>query len=419
MKKINVGVHSEIGELEAVILHTPGPEVENMTPANAERALYSDILNLSVARKEYSQLSEVLGKLTRTLYVEDLLEDVLGLEGVKEQLINNICRSECNNPLTDRFLEMEKKDLSRVLIEGLPLNMDSLTNYLKQDNFALSPLHNFFFTRDSAISLYNEVLIAKMASKVRERESFIMKAIFDFHPVFQTSTISAEDYNLNVGEISFEGGDLIIARDDILISGIGNRTSSQGIDFILEGLKKKKDKRHVIIQELPSKPESFIHLDMAFTLLDKDKCMVYEPLILRPNRYETIHIELDNGKVESIKSVKNIPAVLKKLGMDLEPVYCGGKSDTINQEREQWHSGANFFAIGPGKVIGYARNIYTLEDMHKNGFEIIKAKDVILGKVNPEDYKKFVISIDGSELSRGGGGARCMTMPVARKKIDW
>lgn len=418
MKKINVGVHSEIGELEAVILHSPGPEVENMTPANAERALYSDILNLSVARKEYSQLSDVLKKLTHTLYVEDLLEDVLGLEGVKEQLINNICQSECKNQLTDRFLEMEKKEVSRLLIEGLPLNMDSLTNYLKQDNFALSPLHNFFFTRDSAISLYDNVLIAKMASKVRERESFIMKAIFDFHPIFKTSTISAEDSG-NSGEISFEGGDLIIAREDILISGIGNRTSSQGIDFILEGLKKKKDKRHVIIQELPSKPESFIHLDMAFTLLDIDKCMVYEPLILRPNRYETIHIELDNGKVASIESVKNIPAVLKKLGMDLEPVYCGGKNDTITQEREQWHSGANFFAIGPGKVIGYARNIYTLEDMSNKGFEIIKAKDVILGKVNPDDYKKYVITIDGSELSRGGGGARCMTMPVARKKIAW
>ena len=62
VQKIGVDVSSEIGELEAVVIHTPGNEVENMTPQNAERALYSDILNLSIAKKEYSQLSDVLRK---------------------------------------------------------------------------------------------------------------------------------------------------------------------------------------------------------------------------------------------------------------------------------------------------------------------------------------------------------------------
>lgn len=51
--KITLNVQSEVGQLEAVLLHYPGPEVENMTPRNAQRALYNDILNLSIARKEY------------------------------------------------------------------------------------------------------------------------------------------------------------------------------------------------------------------------------------------------------------------------------------------------------------------------------------------------------------------------------
>ena len=74
---MGIQLHSEIGKLNGVILHTPGPEVENMIPKNAERALYSDILNLSEVDKEYSQFGALLGKLTRTFQVADLLVEVL------------------------------------------------------------------------------------------------------------------------------------------------------------------------------------------------------------------------------------------------------------------------------------------------------------------------------------------------------
>ena len=78
-KKQNLGVNvkSEIGKLEAVIIHSMGSEVENMTPENAERALYSDILNLSVARKEYATFREVVKKTTKVFEVKDLLGDIL------------------------------------------------------------------------------------------------------------------------------------------------------------------------------------------------------------------------------------------------------------------------------------------------------------------------------------------------------
>jgi arginine deiminase len=176
--------------------------------------------------------------------------------------------------------------------------------------------------------------------------------------------------------------------------------------------------KHIIVQELPDAPESFIHLDMVFTFLDKNKCMVYEPVILEPNKYRTVHIKIDNGKV-TINTTANLLVVLKELGIDLEPVFCGGQADPWTQEREQWHSGANFFAMAPGKVIGYARNSYTMDEMDKHGFDILRAKDVLSNKVDLNQYKKYVVTIDGSELARGGGGARCMSMPVRRKPVGW
>ncbi len=260
-----------------------------------------------------------------------------------------------------------------------------------------------------------------MASKVRMRESLITEAIFRSGIFFECELVNAHDFQPGNNEIFMEGGDILVAREDILLIGNGMRTSSQGIDMLINRLCKScgPEKKHVIVQQLPDSPESFIHLDMVFTLLDKDKAMVYEPLILNDNQYQTVHITIEGGKVSKIKSVNNIPAVLKKLGMDLEPIICGGNADEWNQEREQWHSGANFFAFAPGKVMSYARNVHTLNELNKSGFEIIPAWDVVDGKVDLDKIARCVVTIDGSELPRGGGGARCMTMPLRRSPVGW
>lgn len=427
-KVIEVNVQSEIGKLNGVIIHTPGEEVENMTPENAERALYSDIINLSIAREEYKQIKGVLSKLTKTFEVKDLLCNILKDEKIKAEVLNRIEKIESfigeeapKGSLKEQLMEEDAENLSRILIEGVEMVKDNLTKYLSKDWFAMRPMHNLLFTRDASMSINNEVLIGRMANAIRDRESVIMRSIFDFTPEFKTSTLSLPATPGATSRIqTIEGGDVLVAREDILVIGNGARTSTQAIDLLMyEFIRRKSEKtQHIIVQQLPHSPESFIHLDMVFTLLDRDKCMVFEPLIMNPGSYQTVHIKIQNGKLLGIRSEKNLLSALKKLGMELGPVLCGG-SDEWNQEREQWHSGANFFCVGPGQVLGYARNNYTMEAMNNAGFEIIKANDIIDGSTDISRYQKYVITIDGSELPRGGGGARCMTMPINRTNIEW
>ncbi|WP_239684479.1 arginine deiminase [Sunxiuqinia dokdonensis] len=421
-EKLNVNVASEFGELEGVIVHTPGLEVEEMTPETAKRALYSDILNLAVAGKEYQQMKGVLSKASRCFEVKDLLSDVLTNDIVRQTLLQEICTAEGALDILPALLEIQSDELARQLIQGVPIKRDNLTRYLSQERFSLAPLHNFLFTRDASMAFRDEVVIGKMANKVRDREAMIMETIFKNHPMLEAKTINPFQPNeLMTGKNRMiEGGDFQVAREDVLVIGTGIRTSTEGIDFILDAIKAKKEKvHHVLIQELPDMPESFIHLDMVFTFLDRDACMVYEPLILGTNRYHTIHIQIENGEVTSISEEKNLPKALKKLGIDLKPIQCGGTKDIWTQEREQWHSGANFLAIAPGQVIGYERNVNTVEELNKNGFEVIKAEDYISGKATLPKDGKCVITIAGSELARGGGGARCMSMPFRRKKVEW
>ena len=137
---VEVNVQSEIGKLNGVIIHTPGEEVENMTPENAERALYSDIINLSIARKEYKQISGVLSKLTKTYEVKDLLCNILKDDKIKQEVLDRIERIEPfigekspKGSLKEQLLEENAENLSRLLIEGVEMVKDNLTKFLSKE----------------------------------------------------------------------------------------------------------------------------------------------------------------------------------------------------------------------------------------------------------------------------------------------
>ena len=416
--KFDIAVESEIGRLRGVILHEPGQEIANMTPETAERALYSDILNPLVAAEEYAQLRGVLAKRARVFQVGELLADILTNPRVREGLVRRICEAEEGVGVTDALLDREPEELARVLIEGVPLVKDNLSRFLSRDRYSLPPLHNFFFTRDSGVVVGDRVLVARMANRVRSRESRILEAIFDYHPGFNATTVNPARLGGSGAQATIEGGDVLVVGPDLLVVGIGARTNHRAVDFLIERCRDIGQEQDILVQELPRTPESFIHLDMVFTLLDRDCCLVYEPVVKQTHRYDTVHIHVDPAGKVTIREEDTLLSGLTRLGHDLEPLFCGGRDDRWLQEREQWHSGANFFALGPGQVMGYGRNEHTIGELVNAGFEVVTAREVIEGVADLDERGRCVVTVDGSELARGGGGCRCMTLPVGRDPVD-
>ena len=394
---MNINVNSEIGKLNGVILHRPGIEVERMTPETMHKALYSDILNMDIAQREYALFEGVLQKNTKVFYVTDLLTNILQDNQIKGQIVGNICNM-YQLTIQSSLLDMSVEDLAHVLIEGYTID---------NQQYIIPPLYNLFFTRDASASVLNRVMINKMKFNAREREPYLMQKIFQHY--FHATTFQLSD-----PAVFIEGGDVLIAREDVLLVGNGCRTSRKAIDVLAEQLKGTSIK-HIVIQQLPEKPDSFIHLDMVFTFLDKNACMCYQPLIAQPSQYTTTHMDLENGRIEEKNTVLE---ALQSLHFDLQPIFCGG-TDLWNQQREQWHSGANFFVIEPGKIIGFQRNTHTLHALQQHGFDIVEAADIISGKDSINQHQRCVVTLPSNELPHGGGGARCMTMPINRENVIW
>ncbi len=397
---ITPNITSENGTLKTVITHFPGSEIEKMTPENAKNALYSDLLNLHIASQEYALFRKALQYHAKVLEIKDLLAETLTNQEAKKFLIDSLKYTDGISGETEKYLlNLNEEILAQTVIEGI-----------EADNIKLNPAYNLFFTRDIAIVHNQTVLLPRMASQVRAKESAIAKTIFKFHPHFKIPPENIADaYLVQTDNLKFEGGDIHIISGNITAIGMGLRTNLEGINFIISETSKHKQHTY-IIQELPTELDSYIHLDMLFSILSSEACMVYRP-VMESAQYKATVLEAENGKITATREFHNLLEALAYKGIYLKPIYCGNATPPYDA-REQWHSGANFFAVGNGKVIGYERNIHTLEALNKAGFEIIRAVDV--DKYDLTSIDKYVITFPGNELARGGGGARCMTMPVER-----
>ncbi len=262
--------------------------------------------------------------------------------------------------------------------------------------FFLDPMPNLYFTRDPAAVIGKGITINNMNEPARRRESIFMDYIIKHHPRFKEHDIPVffnrdEHYTL-------EGGDELVLSREVAAIGVSARTSAQGIEKLARELfARQEDIKKVVAVEIP-KSRAFMHLDTVFTMIDHDK-FTYHPAIESSDGKMKIYI-LEQGNsgdlkitekdslVETLKEVLNLP--------ELVLLPCGG-GDVIAAAREQWNDGSNTLAIAPGVVVTYDRNYVSNDMMRQNGIEVLE--------------------IMSSELSRGRGGPRCMSMPIVREEL--
>lgn len=413
-KKLKHPIHvtSEIGTLRTVMLKRPGKELENLIPEYLQRLLFDDIPYLPIVQREHDYFAEVLkNRGIEVLYLEKLASETLSNPELKKQFVKDILNESHANingaaKVLEEYLlsfpaaDMVDKIMSGVLKSEIEASKKSHLYELMEDHypFYLDPMPNLYFTRDPAACIGNGITINRMRETARRRESLFMEYIIKYHPRFAGHDVPVwfnRDY-----EFSMEGGDELVLSNEVIAIGVSSRTSARAIERLALNILNNENNsfKKVIAVEIP-KSRAFMHLDTVFTMVDYDKFTIH-PAIQGPQGNMNIYI-LEKGPDPehlNITHRTNLQEALKMaLGLsELVLIPCGG-GDEIASSREQWNDGSNTLAIAPGVVVTYDRNCISNEIMRQHGIEVIE-----------------VLS---SELSRGRGGPRCMSMPMVREDI--
>jgi arginine deiminase len=396
-----------------------------MVPPMMAQLLFDDILYGQVAREEHRRFQQLIRFVAdEVIDLQDLLEEVLEDEEAKEKIVRDLAkRNGLRRRLVAQLLEQPAGALAEVLIAGIARETES--GELPQ--FDLFPIPNLFFMRDPQIVLGDRVVVSSMATQARRREALLSKYVFENHPRLRRETPFWVDFMETERERpmarnlpTLEGGDVLVPRRDLLLVGVTERTNKAGVEALIRSLKKANaGVKSVIIVEVP-RQRSFMHLDTIFTFINRHECLIYPPVILPSGGQAAKVTAVDLTKKHSLAYTeqKSLLAALKKKRFDLEPIACGGPS-AVDQQREQWTDGANAFALAPGIILLYERNVRTAEALSRHGYHIVYEDDLLLGRTELETWtdKKYALQIAGNELSRARGGPRCMTMPLEREEL--
>jgi arginine deiminase len=404
-----VHVTSEIGALRTVLVHSPGNELLAVTPSTRADFLYDDIVDADLAKREHRRFVQVLERFCEVLHVRDLLTDVLEDPEVRELIIRETLDVVPLEPLASELRGLPPEAVVNLLIEGKEEEPGPLSRTLNESSYSLPPLPNLFFTRDAAMAINQNMMIGSMRFHARWTEELIMKALFTSHPKLGNKGIVYDGSVERRLNHTLEGGDVHPLREDVLLIGFSERSSPAGIDSLATILFEQTEVTNLIVVVMPQEATA-IHLDMIFTHVDRELCVIYPPHFIGPYRLPILQWQKGDSHM---KQQPDVFAALKHCGLPMEPILCGG-SKRIVQDREQWASGCNNTTLRPGVITSYARNETTLRELEKAGFKMISASDFLSSDTEIPANQRAAITFEGGELVRGGGGPHCMTCPITR-----
>src|SRR5579884_1054334 len=281
-------VTSEIGRLRGVIVHSPGPELLAVTPGNRADYLYDDIIDAEAAQREHRRFVAILERFTTVYQVRDLLADVLANAGARDLLIRETMDIVPSEPLARDISELDATALVRMLIEGRDEPPGPIAKALNEPGYVLPPVPNLFFTRDSCMVAGEHVLIGSMRYAIRWTEAIIMKALFAHHPELANSGILYDGASERRVNYTVEGGDVHPLRRDLVVIGFSERSSPAAIDQLACLFFAETSVCDVVVVVMP-KESTAIHLDMIFTQIDRELCVVFPPHFIGPERLPVLH----------------------------------------------------------------------------------------------------------------------------------
>ncbi len=400
------GADSEVGRLQTVMLHRPGPELKRLTPRNNDKLLFDGIPWIGRAQDEHDAFAQALrDRDVEVLYLVELLVETLASEEAREHAIAAVTSQmhlgdTLGEYLTDALHDHSPDELATLLTAGvrndeLSGGFGLVTSLLPHDDFVIDPLPNLLFTRDSSVWIRDRVAITSLAMPARRRETQLTELIYTEHPRFAGTPAIHGWQHENV-----EGGDVLLLAPGVIAVGVGERTTPAGAERLARQVF-QADLAHTVLAVPIAQERATMHLDTVCTMVDLDKIVMYPnvadslqafavTLTERTGPLDT-DLRLDVSGAEPF-----LVAAAKAMRIDtLHQIDTG--LDPVTAEREQWDDGNNTLAVAPRVAVAYERNNETNDRLEDAGIEVVR--------------------IAGSELGSGRGGPRCMSCPVSRAPL--